>query len=302
MWIDVGKLIREHVPDKNGNTLPADLASGSYEFRDLTNKGVGTLFEGKVIYDKTYGHVAYGCGICCGYSSANVWYNPLGVPFGFAADQGVNAFDTCAVSTSDVSASFYGNWYSLNTSIVNVDAYSGAHTGVSVGSTTSLTSGRLDDSTRINCPLRTFTPGGGVDVQKPGFLQVVSSTTTTACQGASCEADLKYKVLDVNQAPMNIAGMTIRESVSSDNGTCHSPINDSGQWSTDSSGTMIGVDAIDTCPGSSTCQVSFTQSFTVNGFAVLILSQAGTISGTHNAITINCTSSGCSCPSIIITP
>ena len=25
MWIDVGKLIREHVPDKNGKTLPADL-------------------------------------------------------------------------------------------------------------------------------------------------------------------------------------------------------------------------------------------------------------------------------------
>ncbi len=29
MWIDVGKLIREHAPDKNGKTLPADLTSGS---------------------------------------------------------------------------------------------------------------------------------------------------------------------------------------------------------------------------------------------------------------------------------
>lgn len=65
MWIYVGKLIREHVPDKNGNTLPEDLTSGSYELRDLTNVGVGTLFEGKVIYDKTYGHAAYGCGFCC---------------------------------------------------------------------------------------------------------------------------------------------------------------------------------------------------------------------------------------------
>jgi hypothetical protein len=57
MWIDLGKLIREHVPDKNGKPLPPDLSSGSYEFRDLTNTGAGTLFEGKVIYDKTYGHV-----------------------------------------------------------------------------------------------------------------------------------------------------------------------------------------------------------------------------------------------------
>ena len=51
MWIDVGQLIREQVPDKNGKTLPSDLTMGSYEFRDLTNKGVGTLFEGKVIYE-----------------------------------------------------------------------------------------------------------------------------------------------------------------------------------------------------------------------------------------------------------
>lgn len=64
MWIDVGKLIRESIPDKNGKPLPADLTSGSYEIRDLQNKTVGTLFEGKVIYDKTYSHVTYGCGSC----------------------------------------------------------------------------------------------------------------------------------------------------------------------------------------------------------------------------------------------
>ena len=77
MWIDVGKLIGEQVPDKNGKVLPADLASGSYELRDLTNTGVGNLFEGKVTYDKTYGHVTYGCGMCCGYSNALLDLNPL---------------------------------------------------------------------------------------------------------------------------------------------------------------------------------------------------------------------------------
>jgi len=49
---------------QDGKTLPAGLATGSYEFRDLTHKGAGTLFEGKVIYDKTYGHAAYGCALC----------------------------------------------------------------------------------------------------------------------------------------------------------------------------------------------------------------------------------------------
>ena len=79
MWIDVGKLIREHVPDKNGTVLPANLASGSYEFRDLTNKGIGQLFEGKVVYDKTYGHVTYGCAGCCGYVNAEDLVDPLGM-------------------------------------------------------------------------------------------------------------------------------------------------------------------------------------------------------------------------------
>ena len=37
MWIDIGKLIRENVPDKNGKTLPPGLTSGSYDIRDLTN-------------------------------------------------------------------------------------------------------------------------------------------------------------------------------------------------------------------------------------------------------------------------
>jgi hypothetical protein len=40
---------------------------GSYELRDLIDRGVGNLYEGKVIVDKTFGHVAYGCATCCGY-------------------------------------------------------------------------------------------------------------------------------------------------------------------------------------------------------------------------------------------
>jgi hypothetical protein len=67
MWVDVGKLIHDQMPDKNGLLLPADLMMGSYELQDLTDRGVGNLYEGKVIVDKTFGHVAYGCATCCGY-------------------------------------------------------------------------------------------------------------------------------------------------------------------------------------------------------------------------------------------
>jgi len=163
MWMDVGKLIREHVQDKNGRTLPLDLTSGSYEIRDLTNTGVGTLFEGKVTYDKTYGHVAYGCAYCCIYSRATLWYDPIGVPFYPVAD-GVNAYNNCDLGYVDVSDSFYGNWSSANTGIVTVDTY-GNHTGVAVGSTTSQTSGELEGRVLYpECPLKYFGPSGAVNV------------------------------------------------------------------------------------------------------------------------------------------
>src|SRR5437660_3636605 len=104
MWIDVGKLIRQSVPDKNGKTLPADLSAGSYEFRDLTNPGLGTLFEGKVIYDKTYGHVAYGCATCCGYNATELYFNPLVIPLpGPPGDSGVWGYSVCDQQYEDVS-------------------------------------------------------------------------------------------------------------------------------------------------------------------------------------------------------
>jgi hypothetical protein len=164
MWIDIGKLIREHVPDKNGKALPADLTSGSYEFRDLTNPGLGTLFEGKVIYDKTYGHVAYGCAACCGYDTLNpvLQYDPLSLAVGSTAGQHVDVPDMCqGGALSDVSPSFYGHW--STGSIATVNTY-GTHTGVSVGSATSQTSGFLNDNNpRLRCPAMGTYPSGGVN-------------------------------------------------------------------------------------------------------------------------------------------
>jgi len=136
MWVDIGKLIREHVPDKNGKTLPEDLTSGSYEFRDLTDIGVGSLFEGKVIYDKTYGHVAYGCAQCCGFVNPFLLYDPLTIPFLGGAGNGVWAYHSCDDNYYDVSGHFNGNWSTASTTIATVDYY-GTHTGHAVGSTTS---------------------------------------------------------------------------------------------------------------------------------------------------------------------
>jgi len=165
MWIDIGKLIRENVPGKNGTTLPANLTTGSYEIADLTNKFVGTLFEGKVIYDKTYGHVTYGCALCCGYSSPMpLWYDPIDVIIEGLQDDGVFAWYPCESEYDDVSTAFYNGWSSGAPSIVTVDSY-GTHHGVSIGSTTSDTFGVLQsNNVHLYCPTHGFSPSGGANV------------------------------------------------------------------------------------------------------------------------------------------
>jgi hypothetical protein len=73
-------LIRNQTPDKEGRLLPPDLTSGTYSLRDLADPAAGGLYEGKVIIDKTHGHAAYGCMICCGEEPPPLmFYDPIGV-------------------------------------------------------------------------------------------------------------------------------------------------------------------------------------------------------------------------------
>jgi hypothetical protein len=237
MWIDVGKLIREHVPDKNGNVLPADLTSGSYEFRDLTNKGIGTLFEGKVIYDKTYGHVAYGCGGCCGYKSTMLWLDPLGVPMAATADNGVQSFEPCQGTYVDVSDSFYNNWSTASTTIATVDYY-GTHTGHAVGSTTSQTSGLLICSPiRSGCPQCNPTPRGGDNVLKlslsPTPLNMSVGDTNVTINLAISPSTFSVlptfnSALSSNPNSSNTASVTVTNPSTPVSGSYNAPIKASG--------------------------------------------------------------------------
>jgi hypothetical protein len=153
IWMDIGKLIRESVPDKNGNTLPANLTSGSYDVRDLSGTRVGTLFEGKVIYDKTYGHVTYGCAACCGWGIPYPWFNPLTVPITVHVGNGMWASYPCGNYIDDVSYNFYNNWTTGNTAIATYDS-TGTALGVAPGSTSSQTHGYVcSNDAHNNCPL-----------------------------------------------------------------------------------------------------------------------------------------------------
>jgi hypothetical protein len=166
MWVDVGNLVREHAPDMNGSFLPENVSSGSYSIREL-GTGVGSLFEGKVVYDKTYGEVTYGCAACCAYKAAMIrlLYNPLGIPYGQQADQGIEAWDTCSDLWEDITLDFFGTWATGNTGIATVDV-AGTHTGVSPGSTTTYT-GPTDEQVQTlwnKCPIMPVGPSGGDNV------------------------------------------------------------------------------------------------------------------------------------------
>jgi hypothetical protein len=150
----------------NGSILPATVTRGSYEIREL-GTGVGTLYEGKVVYDKTYGEVTYGCAACCAYKAAMIrlLYNPLGIPYGLQADQGIEAWNTCSDLWEDITLDFFGTWATGNTGIATVDV-AGTHTGVSPGSTTTYT-GPTDEQVQTlwnKCPIQPVGPQGGDNV------------------------------------------------------------------------------------------------------------------------------------------
>jgi hypothetical protein len=130
--IDFGKLIRNQVADKDGHTLPTDLTSGAYRVLDLNDDAAGTVYEGKVIVDKTYGHAAYGCAICCGPEAAFMEFDPLGVGMDATSTQQVEAASSCGGGTQIITGDF-PTWGTDNTSIATANKNQ-IH-GVSAGAT-----------------------------------------------------------------------------------------------------------------------------------------------------------------------
>jgi hypothetical protein len=165
MWVDVGKLIRERTPDENGAVLPPDLTMGSYEIQDLTDRGVGNLYEGKVIVDKTYGHAAYGCATCCGWNASPwMYYDPIGVGIDYGTNQDVWDRDNC--TSQDTSVLDYISETSWNTGNHAIAMASRAViTGVAVGSTTNAATGTLTigNINSLRCPQAPVSPSGPVN-------------------------------------------------------------------------------------------------------------------------------------------
>jgi hypothetical protein len=132
MALDFGKLIHDQVPDKNGHFLPPGLTEGTYRLLDLNDNPLGSLYEGKEIVDKTYGHASYTCMICCGPDSPWMMYDPLSVLISGFENQSVQAVNSCTERQVDVTGDF-PTWWTDNSSIATASGYQ--INGVAVGST-----------------------------------------------------------------------------------------------------------------------------------------------------------------------
>jgi hypothetical protein len=156
--------------------LPPDLTMGSYEGQDLTDRGVGNLFEGKVIVDKTYGHAAYGCATCCGYADgAYMYWDPISVLLDFGSDQDVWDIDFCTQTRVSVLDYFPpSGWGTGDPSIATANGH--VLTGVAPGSTTNSAQGTLviGNVESHSCPRVQQSPSGSANVT-PAITKVVQN-------------------------------------------------------------------------------------------------------------------------------
>jgi hypothetical protein len=217
MWIDVGKLIRDRVPDKSGALLPPGLTMGAYTFRDLTDPTVGNLFEGKVILDKTFGHAAYGCARCCGMQGHPYMYiNPVDLAVSGQLTQQVMDTDTC---TGDAVVQPAGGWRTDDSSVAT--AVNAVVTGMGAGQTTHYANTLEEVTVGTVCERAGPQTSGPVTVQVPTSLKVLSVTVLpngsgppNGCPGSAnygIMVDIKYQILDQYGKAIASSSMTPHE-------------------------------------------------------------------------------------------
>ncbi len=300
--IDMAMLIAENKPDSDGNVIPSSIQEGSAQFASAKGRTETiSLIIAAGIYNVSNATCGGGCINCCGGSNFGISPNPIFCPIGESMQ--------CTSTAVDCNGYSFGpsSWSSDNSSVMTVNG-SGAVTGVSVGQANIIATylgagvytGQMCGGN--GCPSASPAPRAPATVQKPGYVKVVSAPTDpTVCLGLGCEVDITYRVLDTNRQPMNIAGMTVTESMSGTTTCSNGTIVDSGQWTTDSTGTLTAPDVIYfCCLQGANCRLSMDQYFTVNGQSVLVMGADGLTTGIKNTITINCTNGQASCPGILI--
>jgi hypothetical protein len=180
MWLDIGKIIREQIADSKGRVLPSDTASsGAYQLKELNPGPLDSLFEGKLIIDKTYGQASYGCMICCGFGQGAFVFPLLKVKVTSNATQSVTAPDLCDDNSSTIT-NYFTTWSSGNTAIATANGPT--FTGVAVSGTTHQAQGNVPNGSgqdRHVCPTGFQQPSGNLNVNPKILFDGTDITNTT---------------------------------------------------------------------------------------------------------------------------
>ncbi len=152
MWVNLTELIHNQVPDRNGDALPADVSSVTYDLQDLTPAG-NSLTASTLAVNNTLGNqVIPDCPSCCGDSS--VFFTPATVDCLVDGTCPLTVYGVNSCSGTDVNLDGdFPTWGSDNSSIATVTR--GMVRGVAAGTTTAYAIGDVPDPgvQACGCPL-----------------------------------------------------------------------------------------------------------------------------------------------------
>ena len=178
MRLNLADLIRDRTPDRNGNVLPPDLSSGTYDLRDLSH-GAGSLLEGSLALDHTWGFngrpPAQTC--CADYVPG---FNPayISVNIGGYVFTNILSRSSCSENYEDVSEDF-DTWWSSNPPTAGVTT---EHvTGVAPGLTNANASGEIWEGVGTNCSYQEEHASAPVAVPKVTCTASVTRGSSATC-------------------------------------------------------------------------------------------------------------------------
>jgi hypothetical protein len=275
LWLDVGELIRNQVPDSDGRVLPTDLMNGSYELRDLDHAAVGELYEGKLVIDKTYGHASYGCGSCCGYLQPTLNPNPFGGPPDIDSSDYIYATEQCGGSVDDLT--YYGySWASSNTAVATLPTRT-LHT-VAVGSATGSAQIKLEWTHPAPvCPTMTWGPQQNINVC-PSSTSLGAVTQESLQKVFPTDKTGIGAYVAINVSPSTPSGVIVTETLSQGTNSC--PTGFPNVCKTSSGGTTPSLSvgtagtAIDGTPLAATPNVIWDEHTVTSGSSVLASGQS----------------------------
>jgi hypothetical protein len=247
LWINVRDLMRNQIPDRAGNTIPPDVTAGVYEFDQVDDDMIGSLYEGKLVLDSTYGQASYGCANCCGYYALGLSPDPFGIGVGLTGQDRIYVENACTGLVSERTTLGY-NWGTGNTSIAGINS-TGLLSAFTPGQTTSGASVSLRTPDVWHCPQAVQGVSNAVKVLR------LSCTPTSVTRGSSISCAVT--------AP---TGSTFSSWKFTDNNSNQVVRSGSGSTSSSWSGVMVtgGTIQVDVTPSGASSATTLTASVTVN--------------------------------------